>query len=308
MAKWFAFTIAIPASGLSMNTKFIEGIASLAKAYEVFILDIWGVLMDGLDPYPGAAYCLENLRNCGKKIILLSNAPRQAHLVGEKLNSIGIPPTLYDDVLSSGEATRLALSARSDPHIAKLGNTYFYIGPDRDRGLLEGLDYTESSNLKTSNFLLVTGPWESTDHPEMYNKLFDQALEQKLLMICTNPDQVVVRQTGEQLLCAGALADHYKNLGGQILYFGKPHQDIYSILFERLGNLPKHSIVAIGDTLETDIKGANEFGIATTLVVGGVTATKFGISEGDMPIPKAFRTHCGEAGIIPTYAVPLFIW
>jgi len=291
-----------------MNIKILEGIASLAETYDVFILDIWGVLMDGLDPYPGAAFCLENLRKHGKKIILLSNAPRQAHLVGEKLNSIGIPSSLYDDILSSGEATRLALSARTDPHIAKLGNNYFYIGPDRDRGLLDGLDYGGSSSLRTSDFMLVTGPWESTDHPEMYNKLFDQALEQQLLMICTNPDQVVVRQTGERLLCAGALADHYKNLGGEVIYFGKPHQEIYSILFQQLGKLPKQSIVAVGDTLETDIKGADHFGVATTFVVGGVTAAKFGISEGEMPIPKTLQKHCSEAGIVPTYAVPLFVW
>tara|TARA_B100000686_G_C16728755_1_gene939341 strand:+ start:385 stop:1260 length:876 start_codon:yes stop_codon:yes gene_type:complete len=291
-----------------MHIKILEGIASLAKIYDVFILDIWGVLMDGLDPYPGAAYCLEKLRKNGKKIILLSNAPRQAHLVGEKLNSIGIPPTLYDDLLSSGEATRLALSGHTNPDIAKLGNTYFYIGPDRDHGLLDGLDYGESPNIKTSDFILVTGPWESTDHPEMYNKLFDQALEQELLMVCTNPDHVVVRQTGERLLCAGALANHYKNLGGEVIYFGKPHQEIYSILFQQLGKLSKQRIIAIGDTLETDIKGADHFGVATTLVVGGVTATKFGISEGQMPMPETLQNHCSEIGIIPTYAIPLFVW
>ena len=291
-----------------MNIKIIEGISSLAKRYDVFILDIWGVLMDGLDPYPEAAYCLEKLREHEKRIILLSNAPRQAHLVGEKLNSIGIPPRLYDDILSSGEATRLALSAQRDPHIAKLGNTYFYIGPERDHGLLDGLDYAEASSLDTSSFILITGPWESSDHPRMYNKLFDQALERKIPMICTNPDQVVVRQTGERLLCAGALADHYKTLGGEVIYFGKPHQEIYSILFQQLGKLSKQRIIAIGDTLETDIKGADHFGVATTLVVGGVTATKFGISEGQMPMPETLQNHCSEIGIIPTYAIPLFVW
>tara|TARA_Y100000588_G_scaffold348037_1_gene397284 strand:- start:2004 stop:2879 length:876 start_codon:yes stop_codon:yes gene_type:complete len=291
-----------------MSIKIIEGIAPLAETYDVFILDIWGVLMDGLSPYRGAASCLEKLRKREKKIILLSNAPRQAQLVGEKLNSIGIPPRLYDTILSSGEATRLALSTPAHSYAIGPGSTYFYIGPSRDRGLLDGLDYVESLNLKTSEFILVTGPRAGTDHPGMYNELFDQALELGLLMICTNPDQVVVRQSGERLLCAGALADHYKNLGGEVIYYGKPHQEIYSILFKQLGELPKQTIVAVGDTLETDIKGAERFGVATTLVVNGVTATKFGVSEGTMPTPSVLQRHCSQTGIIPNYAIPKFVW
>ena len=121
--------------------------ASFAEKYDAFILDIWGVLMDGLQPYPGATNCLEKLRANNKKIVLLSNAPRQSHIVAEKLNSIGIAATLYDHILSSGEATRLTLSKHPDLVLEGLGTTYFYIGPDRDRGFLDGLNYSVSNDL-----------------------------------------------------------------------------------------------------------------------------------------------------------------
>ena len=291
-----------------MNIRLLEGISPLAEMYDVFILDIWGVLMDGLQPYPSAPTCLKKLRQQNKKIILLSNAPRQAHLVGEKLESIGIANSLYDHILSSGEATRLALSSRSDKLPEGLGNTYFYIGPDRDNGLLDGLDYLRLESLEKASFILNTGPNDGGDSPEMYDELLAKSHGLGLPMICANPDRVVVRQTGERLLCAGALADRYEKLGGHVVYFGKPYKGIYSILFDQLAECPKQNIVAVGDTLGTDIQGAHNFGLATTLVVGGVTATELGVSGGQMPSSCRLEGHCSQAGITPTYAVPMFVW
>jgi len=291
-----------------MNIRLLEGISPLAEIYDVFILDIWGVLMDGLQPYPSAPTCLKKLREQNKRIILLSNAPRRAHLVGEKLESIGISTSLYDQILSSGEATRLALSSRSDKFLEGLGNTYFYIGPDRDNGLLDGLNYQRSENLEKSDFILNTGPNDGSDHPEMYDRLLEKSYNCGLPMICANPDRVVVRQTGERLLCAGALADRYERCGGHVVYFGKPHKKIYSILFDQLAECPKQNIVAVGDTLGTDIQGAHYFGLATTLVVGGVTAAELGLSGGHMPSSRKLEKHCSQAGITPTYAVPMFVW
>jgi len=291
-----------------MNIRLLEGISPLAKMYDVFILDIWGVLMDGLQPYPNAPTCLKKLREQNKKIILLSNAPRQAHLVGEKLESIGIANSLYDHILSSGEATRLALSSRSDKLPEGLGNTYFYIGPDRDNGLLDGLDYLRLESLEKASFILNTGPNDGSDSPEMYDELLAKSHGLGLPMVCANPDRVVVRQTGERLLCAGALADRYEKRGGHVVYFGKPHKEIYSILFDQLAECPKQNIIAVGDTLGTDIQGARNFGLATTLVVGGVTATELGVSGGPMPSSCRLEGHCSQAGITPTYAVPMFVW
>ena len=255
-----------------MQIKTEKGMASFTEKYDAFILDIWGVLMDGLQPYPGATDCLQKLRACNKKIVLLSNAPRQAHIVAEKLESIGIASTLYDYILSSGEATRLALSKRPDGILRGLGNTYYYIGPDRDRGLLDGLSYATSKDLKTSNFILATGPLNDTDVLSSYDELLQKSCNLRLPMVCANPDHLVVRQNGERLLCAGAIADHYEKLGGQVVYFGKPHKEIYSICLAQLTAFSKNNILAVGDTLQTDIKGAQDFGLATTLVVGGVVA------------------------------------
>ena len=291
-----------------MEIKAEKGVASFIEKYDAFILDIWGVLMDGLQPYPGAINCLEKLRSCGKKIVLLSNAPRQSHIVAEKLNSIGISATLYDHILSSGEATRLTLSKHPDLVPEGLGTTYFYIGPDRDSGLLDGLNYSVSNDLKASNFILATGPLNGSDALDSYDELLKNSCSLRLPMICANPDHLVVRQNGERLLCAGALAGRYEELGGRVVYFGKPHKEIYSICLTQLSEFPKSNILAIGDTLQTDIKGAQDFGLATTLVLGGVVAEELGISSGQMPSTSRLRNHCLNAGILPTYAVPMFVW
>ena len=291
-----------------MNIQILDGISQIAKIYNFFILDIWGVLMDGVQPYREAPHCLQQLHAHNKTVILLSNAPRQAHIVRERLNTIGIPSSLYNDILSSGEATRLALTQPTNPILKNLGSKYFYIGPDRDKALLDGLGYQASQSLEESDFMLTTGPDSENDDLESYDKLFGKARGLNLPMICANPDHVVVRQTGERLLCAGALADRYERSGGEAIYFGKPHKDIYSICINHLADPPLEEIIAIGDTLGTDIQGANQFGVDTALVVGGVTAEELGMASGQMPATNKLRDHCLKADIFPNYAMPLFRW
>jgi HAD superfamily hydrolase (TIGR01459 family) len=290
-----------------MTIAVYERMSGLEARFDGLILDVWGVVMDGTAPYPGARDCLAELHRRGKRVVLLSNAPRRESQVVQRLAEIGIAPGLYDRVVSSGEASRLALEARTDPGIAGLGRRYLYIGPERDRGLLDGLDY-ERSDVDDADFVLAVGIEDDSDGLDKYRPLLARAAKRGLAMICANPDRVVVRQTGERVLCAGALAEAYEGLGGRVHYFGKPHARIYDVCFERLGGLARERILAVGDNLETDIAGAQKVGLATVLVLGGVLAEPLGIAWGESAPPARIEALCAEHGIMPDLAIPALLW
>ena len=291
-----------------MQIKVATQLAPLATKFDAFILDIWGVLMDGVTPYPGAPECLQEMRGTGKRVILLSNAPRQASLVAERLQSIGIDRVLYDYILTSGEASRLALAKRTNPHIAALGRSYFYIGPSRDEDLLKGLDYVRTNNLEKADFVLATGVIDDTDKLDRYETYLQIAAINQLSLICANPDNMVVRQNGDQVICAGAIANRYQALGGTAHYFGKPYPTFYETCLRQLKGVAQNRILAVGDTLHTDIKGAQAVGLTTALVMGGILAKQLNIAWGEAPAPDRLEKLCTDQGIFPDFALPTFTW
>ena len=291
-----------------MQIEVATRLSLLAKNFDAFILDIWGVLMDGVAPYPGATECLQEIRNVGKRVILLSNAPRRAALVAKRLQSIGISPTLYDQILTSGEASRSALAERTDPHIAALGRQYFYVGPNRDQGLLKGLEYVCTDNLKEADFVLATGVVNDNDELAQYETDLQTAVTNQIPLICANPDHVVVRQNGDRVICAGAIAQKFKDMGGMTYYFGKPHSTFYQACLKQLNDVPPNRILAVGDTLRTDIKGAQTVSLTTALVLGGILAKELNIAWGEMPPQKNLKTLCMSQGIYPDFALPTFVW
>ena len=290
--------------GISIKQRF----APLGETFDAFIVDIWGVLMDGAAPYPGARECLQQLRHLGKKIILLSNAPRQASSVSRRLAAIGIDRPLYDHILTSGEASRRALSERSSPHTASLGRLYFHIGPEKDQDLLQGLEYVETENIGEAEFVLVTGVIDDHDRLERYEKYLKIGVELTLPMICANPDTVVVRQNGDRVMCAGAIASRYQEIGGKAHYFGKPYQEFYESCLDALGSSTQGRVLAVGDTLHTDIKGAQYAGLTTALVLGGVLAKQLKIAWGETPHPECLEKLCASQDIFPDFALPVFKW
>ena len=294
--------------GIHMRIKAEESFSILATKFDAFVLDVWGVLMDGATPYPGAKDCLQELRDAGKRIILLSNAPRRASSVAERLEFIGMDPSLYDHILTSGEASRLALAERTDPGMAALGKSYFYIGPDRDQNLLQGLEYSCTENLDAADFILTTGVVDDSDKLDRYEPCLQIAKKNNVPMICANPDNVVVRQNGDQVICAGAIANRYQEIGGAAHYFGKPHQTFYETCLKQLKGIARNRILAVGDTLHTDIKGAQDVGLTTALVLGGVLAKRLGITWGESAASGRLEKLCAEQSIFPDFALPTFIW
>ena len=264
-----------------MNVPLIGGIAALAPRYDGFILDLWGVVHDGVAPLPGALECLATLKANGKRIALLSNAPRRSDDVVERITRIGVPAGLYHHVLSSGEEAWQHLHRRDDPFYAALGRRCLHIGSERDMLIREGLELEFVDTAEEAEFILNTGPGGWEDVIEDYAPLLRRALARTLPMVCANPDLVVMH--GNRLaLCAGALAQWYEEAGGRVRWHGKPFRSIYDTCLELLGIVDRTRILAVGDSLRTDIAGAMGAGLDSVLIAGGIHAEEFG-TIGDQP-------------------------
>src|SRR5213595_3712811 len=195
--------------GFSMTFGAIDGMRALAPAYDGFILDLWGVVHDGTAPVPGVLDCMERLLGAGKRLVLLSNAPRRSDDVVRRIARIGVPQRLYHGVMSSGEEAWQSLKHRNEPFYAALGRRCLHIGSERDLEMREGLDLEYVATTEEAQFILNTGPAGWDDRIEDYEPLLCDAIGRGLPMVCANPDLVVMR--GSTLhLCAGALARWYE--------------------------------------------------------------------------------------------------
>jgi HAD superfamily hydrolase (TIGR01459 family) len=331
---------------------FTSGVKDFAKAYDYFIFDVWGVVHDGNTVYPGAIEAISFLRDQGKKICFLSNAPRRSSKVLEVFNRLGITPNLYDFILTSGEATFLDLKKNQENGFKTFGKNYFYIGPTKDIDLLDGLDYVRVSEASQANFTLTTG--FDNDNSVLTEKL-PLALEAKkfnLPMICVNPDMIVVRQSGHELICAGTLAREYEKIGGKVFYYGKPFPTVYKMVCEIFNNLETaplfksafsekleggaqhrtaaysniredsssaptaqlplkvgfkkrstEKMIAIGDGLETDIKGSNDAGIDSVLVTGGILSNQLQIKFWQDASESKLKKICYSYETFPKFII-----
>lgn len=291
--------------GSVMSVRMIHGLSEVASGFDAFILDLWGVVHDGVEAYPGARDTLAAIRAAGKKTLLLSNAPRRADALVEQLGRMGIGRDMYDQVLSSGEAVHMELARRSDPFYAGLGRQLYHMGPERDENVFEGLDLV-AVDMAHADFILNTGPWDFNETVEDYLPKMEQALARNLPMICANPDHVVMRQ-GRPIVCAGALAARYAEMGGIVSTRGKPDPAIYDVALGMLG-VERNRVLAIGDALHTDIKGANGADIRSVFVTQGIHAAELGIRPGAEPAPDMLRTVVTRHGERPMAAIATLRW
>jgi HAD superfamily hydrolase (TIGR01459 family) len=284
----------------------IPGLAAIAGRYDGFVLDLWGVIHDGVEAYPGVAETLAQLRAAGKRTIMLSNAPRRSGALIAQLGNLGIGRDLYDEVLSSGEAVYLELANRTDPLFAALGDALYHLGPERDRNVYDGLPY-RSVELEAADFILNTGPVELTESVADYQDLLARARARNLPMICANPDHVVIRQ-GKRITCAGAIAGAYTDLGGMVIERGKPDPAIYNLALSLLGIADRSRVCAVGDALHTDIRGARAGGFDAVLVTGGIHADELGTKWGEPPDPIRLAELARHHGETPVAAMVKFAW
>jgi HAD superfamily hydrolase (TIGR01459 family) len=227
---------------------------------------VWGVIHNGRTIYPNAATALMKARMAGKIVILLTNVPKPYGPIPGQLDRIGFPRAAWDGIVTSGDAIRAELAKRAPGPMLK-------IGPPDDKSLWEGLGI-EFGELENARFIGISGPNKVDESPADYADLLDQARARDLEMLCANPDIVV--QWGDKLIwCAGAIARDYAALGGRVVMAGKPHQPIYALAFaeleKRLGRpIDKKRVLAIGDGLGTDVRGANAQALDCLFIAGGM--------------------------------------
>ncbi len=280
----------------------LDGIAPLSARYDGFIVDLWGVIHDGVTAYPGAIECLHRLRAAGRRVVLLSNAPRRSAAARQTLQRMGLPDDAYDGIMTSGEATRAALLARTDPWFAALGERVWHLGPDKDSSLFEALPLHRVAGPEPGAFILNTGPDDALGEtePRRYLPELQRAAALGLKMVCANPDLVIVRGN-QRVICAGLLAREYASLGGEVRQIGKPYPEVYEPV-KRMLELPDARIVAVGDSLATDIAGAEAAGLDSCWVLGGIHGDAVGHD------PALARAEADAAGLRPTATVPRFVW
>ena len=283
---------------------FIAHFATLAGDYDVALCDVWGVVHNGVVAAPAACDALTRFRERGGTVVLITNAPRPGERVARTiLDRLGVPRAAYDGIVSSGDVTRALIAARGEARV-------FHIGPERDLPLFDGLA-APMAPLERADYVVCSGLLDDTvETPRDYEELVARMHARALPMICANPDVVVER--GDKLVyCAGAIADLYAAAGGDVVYAGKPYRPIYEQALDlaeaaRGQRVQQHRLLAIGDSVRTDLKGAAAFGIDALFVTAGIHAEELG--DRSDPDAATLSGIFAAAGVAPKAVMHRLSW
>lgn len=284
---------------------FPERLSALRDRYDIVLCDVWGVIHNGVQSFPEACEALVQWGAQVGPVVLISNAPRPSHDVVSQLDSLGVPRAAWSGFVTSGDATRDLLRARAPGKVWR-------IGPDRDGPLYAGLDLDLTGSCEDADFIGCTGLYDDeTEEPELYRDRLAVAALRGLTFICANPDRVV--QRGDRLIyCAGALADLYESLGGQVIMAGKPFAPIYDLAIaeaERLTGRPvdRARILCIGDGVITDVLGAENQKLACLFIAKGIHGEKALGPDGQLN-PEAVLALLAADKVGATHAVGDLVW
>ena len=240
----------------------LNNLSEIRDFYDVFLIDLWGVIHNGVAAFENVIPVLNNLKQNNKMVFFITNAPRRSFIISQQLEGFGIKQNFYEKIVSSGELTWLSIKEKYQK------KNCLMIGPPRDYHLVEGLDVTIVDKDSDVDIILNTGPWGDDDCLENYTELLDSLARKHSHMICSNPDKIVVR--GENfMICAGLLAEYYEKIGGKVEYYGKPYKQIYEHCFNFFEK-KSSKVLVIGDSLENDIKGANNLNFDSLLITDGI--------------------------------------
>lgn len=287
-------------------TQILRSLSEIGARYDALFCDLWGCLHNGIAPWPEAVAALQEFRRGGGKVVLLTNAPRPSRFVIETLDRMGVPRDAWDAVVTSGDAAQDAMFAGA------VGRRVWALGPEKDAGFYEEVPpewrdapAIERVELSDAEGIVCTGPFdEFNEVPEDYRTRFLYAKTRGMKLLCANPD-IVVDLGDRRIYCAGALAQLYSEMGGESLYFGKPHPPIYDLARRRLaavGGVKDPEILAIGDGIRTDIAGAQGEGIDALFVTGGLAAEEFG-GDVENPEPAKLEMWLAQEGWAPAFSI-----
>jgi HAD superfamily hydrolase (TIGR01459 family) len=288
-------------------TRIIERLADVSASYDALFCDLWGCLHDGVRPFPAAVAALQGFRATGGRVVLLTNSPRPESGVIRQLDLLGVPRDAWDIVVSSGDAAQAGMLAGA------VGRRVWHLGPEKDARFFTAIpDHladapaVERVGFEQAEGIVCTGPFTDDDHPDDYRGRFLSARERGMKLLCANPD-IIVDQGDRRLWCAGALAALYTEMGGESLYFGKPHPPIYDLARRRLaatgGEVGADRILALGDGIATDVQGAISEDIDVVFITGGIAAADTGTAAEGQPDPDRLAAFLAPKGLTPTFAM-----
>jgi len=285
----------------------IGGLSEISGRYDAILCDIWGVLHNGVASFPEASAALVAFRRRGGAVILISNAPRPSEPVRRQVLRLGVPPEAFDAVVTSGDVTIGLIEERA-------GERVLHIGPKRDLSLFdaaaEARPRAKLVALEEAEYAVCTGLRnDETETPEDYETELRALASRGALMVCANPD-IVIHRGDDLIYCAGALARRYEELGGAVVYAGKPHRPIYDralMLAERARGAPieKRRLLAIGDGMKTDIVGAARAELNALFVTGGIHRSLHKPTLDAPADPAELKQLYDENGAWPVAAIPL---
>ncbi len=285
-------------------TQIITALSDISDRYDALFVDLWGCVHNGIRAIPSAVAALQAYRAKGGAVILVTNAPRSRHEVAKQLVRFEVPQDAYDDIATSGDSARAAMFQGA------VGNRVWFMGLDFDLTFFEPLQLLDNPApiervaLEEAEGIVCCGPFDPHADPEVNRPHFLYAKQKGLKLLCANPDIVVDRGERREW-CAGALARLYTEMGGESLYFGKPHPPIYDLARRRLAahrpGVADAAILAIGDGPHTDIDGAMGEDIDSLFITGGLAREETRTTDG--PDPEALRAYVAEARINPSYAM-----
>jgi HAD superfamily hydrolase (TIGR01459 family) len=282
--------------------RILSSIEEIARNYDAWLVDLWGVMHNGESAIPQAIDACRRYREEGGIVILLSNAPRPWPSVRAQIEGYGVPSGIDDGIITSGDVTRALIAANA-------GKRFFHLGPERDRPVFEGLE-APLVGPDEADMVVLTGLYDdNSETPDDYRSLLERLARRSLPMICANPDIKVER--GKQVIyAAGAIARLYEQMGGEVAYAGKPHRPIYDLALARITELAGREIrpdqlMAIGDGVDTDIRGAIAYGIDPVFVPSGVHMTK---NTDEEEIHKAIETVFAGRPFTPLAAITTLRW
>lgn len=286
-------------------TELIKSLADISGRYDVLFVDLWGCVHDGRRAFPEAVAALKTCRAAGKVVVLVTNSPKPRQGVEAQLTGLGVPTDAYDAVASSGDSARAAMFRGA------VGEKVYFMGEwERDEGFFAPMSVIDDPveitcvPLREAEGIVCCGPFDPLAHPDVNRPDFLYAKQMGLKLLCANPDIVVDRGEVREW-CAGALARLYTEMGGESLYFGKPHPPIYDLARRRLAAMDVEAdpatILAIGDGPHTDIQGAMGEDIDSLFITGGLAASE--TRTADQPDEEALRAYLAKEMIAPTYAI-----
>ncbi len=285
-------------------TQALDGLGPVVDRYDVFLLDMWGCIHDGVRVFPGVADLLTRIRAKGKKAIVLSNAPRRVPVLVKQMPGYGVSADQFDAIVTSGEDTWRALAAKKHG----LGPRFYHIGQDANLTDPAEIGLREVTTLADSDFILASGAaGDGTLEMDKLQPILADGVARGLTMVCANPDLEVMRGE-ERYLCAGTAAAAYEALGGTVHYHGKPHRGVYDWALELAGNPDRKRVIGVGDAMRTDVAGGRGAGIDQAFIPGGIHAVALDAPMGTLPTAEKMAALSAEFGFAPTYMLAELRW